>query len=37
MHAIGFDTHRAPQVLHPVHLPDPTPRAGQVLVRVAAA
>ncbi len=37
MHAIGFDTYGAPQVLHPVNLPDPTPGAGEVLVRVAAA
>ena len=37
MHAIGFDTYGAPQVLHPVNLPDPTPGAGEVLVRIAAA
>ena len=37
MHAIGFDTYGAPQVLHHVNLPDPTPGAGEVLVRVAAA
>ena len=37
MHAIGSDTYGAPQVLHPVNLPDPTPGAGEVLVRVAAA
>ncbi|MFD7008561.1 NADP-dependent oxidoreductase [Rhodococcus jostii] len=37
MHAIRYDTFGAPEVLHLVELPDLTPGAGQLLVKVNAA
>ena len=37
MRAIQVRTHGGPEVLEPVELPDPTPGAGELLVRIAAA
>jgi putative PIG3 family NAD(P)H quinone oxidoreductase len=37
MHAIEISQPGAPEVLKPVERPDPTPAAGEVLIRVAAA
>jgi NADPH:quinone reductase-like Zn-dependent oxidoreductase len=36
MRAVVFDEHGGTEVLHPAEIPDPRPRAGEVLVRVAA-
>lgn len=37
MRAVGFDRPGGPEVLKPVRVPIPVPRAGEVLIRVAAA